>query len=59
MSVYEITLRYPSKDSVRIMYDLYYLHSLNPQFPVEEIALASSRLIDEGQFRDYGLSRMA
>ena len=38
--------------------DLYYLHRINPQIPVEEIALSLSRLIDEGLVRGYGLSQV-
>ena len=38
--------------------DLYYLHRINPQIPVEEIALSFSRLIDEGLVRGYGLSQV-
>lgn len=36
--------------------DLYYLHRVNPDIPVEEIAEAMGRLIKEGIIRGWGMS---
>ena len=36
--------------------DLYYLHRINPDIPVEEIAEAMGRLIKEGIIRGWGMS---
>ncbi len=36
--------------------DLYYLHRVNPDIPVEDIAQGMGRLIDEGIIRGWGLS---
>jgi aryl-alcohol dehydrogenase-like predicted oxidoreductase len=36
--------------------DLYYLHRIDPQVPVEETVGAMSRLVDEGKVRYLGLS---
>lgn len=38
--------------------DLYYLHRLNPDIPVEEVAGAMGQLIDEGLIRGWGLSQV-
>lgn len=38
--------------------DLYYLHRLNPKIPVEEIASAMAKLIEEGLIRGWGLSQV-
>ena len=38
--------------------DLYYLHRLNLDVPVEEVAGAMGRLIDEGLIRGWGLSQV-
>lgn len=39
--------------------DLYYLHRLNEQVPVEEIAGVMGRLIDESLIRGWGLSQIS
>ena len=39
--------------------DLYYLHRLNPDIPVEDIAEAFARLIKEGLIRGWGLSQVS
>lgn len=36
--------------------DLYYLHRVNPDIPVEEVAQAMGRLITEGIIRGWGMS---
>ena len=36
--------------------DLYYLHRVNPDIPVEDIAEGMGRLIDEGIIRGWGMS---
>lgn len=38
--------------------DLYYLHRINPAVPVEQVAEAMGRLIDEGLVRGWGLSQV-
>ena len=38
--------------------DLYYLHRINPEFAVEDVALAMGKLIDEGLIRGWGLSQI-
>lgn len=38
--------------------DLYYLHRVNPEVPVEEVAEVMGRLIDEGLIRGWGLSQV-
>lgn len=38
--------------------DLYYLHRVNRQIPVEQVALAMGKLIDEGLIRGWGLSQI-
>ena len=47
------TRRLPSVDC---NIDLYYLHRINPDIPVEEVAQAMGRLIDEGMIRGWGMS---
>ena len=37
--------------------DLYYLHRIDPDVPVEEVAAAMGKLIDEGKIRGWGLSQ--
>jgi aryl-alcohol dehydrogenase-like predicted oxidoreductase len=39
--------------------DLYYLHRLDPQVPVEESVGALARLVDEGKVRSIGLSEVS
>lgn len=39
--------------------DLYYLHRINPQMPMEEVASAFGRLIQEGLIRGWGLSQVS
>lgn len=39
--------------------DLYYLHRLNPDIPVEEVADTMGRLIKEGLIRGWGLSQVS
>ena len=38
--------------------DLYYLHRINPDFPVEDVAAAMGKLIEEGLIRGWGLSQV-
>lgn len=38
--------------------DLYYLHRINPEFAVEDVALAMGKLIDAGLIRGWGLSQI-
>lgn len=38
--------------------DLYYLHRINPDIPVEEVAGAMGKLIEEGYIRGWGLSQV-
>ncbi len=38
--------------------DLYYLHRINPEFAVEDVALAMGKLIDAGLIRGWGLSQV-
>lgn len=38
--------------------DLYYLHRINPEIPVEEVAESMGRLIQEGMIRGWGLSQV-
>ena len=38
--------------------DLYYLHRINPDIPVEDVADAMGRLIKEGLIRGWGLSQV-
>jgi len=38
--------------------DLYYLHRINPDIPVEEVAEAMGRLAGEGLIRGWGLSQV-
>lgn len=38
--------------------DLYYLHRVNPEVPVEEVAEGMGRLIAEGLIRGWGLSQV-
>ena len=38
--------------------DLYYLHRLNPEVPVEDVAEVMGRLIREGLIREWGLSQV-
>lgn len=38
--------------------DLYYLHRVNREVPVEDVAAAMGRLIDEGLARGWGLSQV-
>lgn len=38
--------------------DLYYLHRVNPEVPVEDVAEVMGRLIDKGLIRGWGLSQV-
>lgn len=38
--------------------DLYYLHRVNPEVPVEDVATAMGQLIDKGMIRGWGLSQV-
>ena len=38
--------------------DLYYLHRINPEVPVEKVAEAMGKLIDEGLIRGWSLSQV-
>ncbi len=38
--------------------DLYYLHRINPEIPMEEVAAVMGRLIREGVIRGWGLSQV-
>lgn len=38
--------------------DLYYLHRINPEVAVEDVALAMGKLIDAGLIRGWGLSQV-
>ncbi|MDO4285880.1 MAG: aldo/keto reductase [Eubacteriales bacterium] len=59
--VYE-TLRHHLEGSMERLQtdyiDLYYLHHLNPDIPVEEVAEGMGRLIREGVIRAWGLSNV-
>lgn len=58
-SVYQTIRRHAeaSLDRLQTDYiDLYYLHRINPDIPVEEVAQAMGRLIDEGMIRGWGMS---
>lgn len=60
-SVYEIVKRHleQSMKNLRTDYiDLYYLHRVNEGVPVEDVAGAMGRLIDEGLIRGWGLSQV-
>lgn len=39
--------------------DLYYLHRINEQIPVEQIAVVMGQLIEEGLIRGWGLSQVS
>lgn len=39
--------------------DIYYLHRLNEAIPIEEVAEAMGKLIDEGLIRGWGLSQVS
>lgn len=56
-------LRRQLEDSLRRLkvesLDLYYLHRLDPQVPVEESAGAMAEFIAEGKIRAYGLSEVS
>ncbi|MCF0114681.1 MAG: aldo/keto reductase [Erysipelotrichaceae bacterium] len=39
--------------------DIYYLHRLNEAIPIEEVAQAMGKLIDEGLIRGWGLSQVS
>jgi aryl-alcohol dehydrogenase-like predicted oxidoreductase len=39
--------------------DLYYLHRVNPQVPIEDIAGAVAELVGEGKVRHFGMSEAA
>ena len=51
----EISLKNLQTDYV----DLYYLHRVNPEIPVEKIAEAMGKIIDAGIIRGWGLSQVA
>ncbi len=38
--------------------DLYYLHRINPDIPVEEVAGVMGKLVQDGQIRGWGLSQV-
>lgn len=40
------------------MADVYYLHRINPEVPIEEVAEAMGRLAEEGLIRGWGLSQV-
>ncbi|OZG63348.1 aldo/keto reductase [Bifidobacterium lemurum] len=56
------TLRHHLEGSMRRLctdyIDLYYLHHLNPDVPVEQVAEGMGRLIEEGLIRAWGLSNV-
>lgn len=39
--------------------DLYYLHRINPNMPMEEVAGAFGKLIEEGLIRGWGMSQVS
>ena len=51
----EISLKNLQTDYV----DLYYLHRVNPEIPVEKIAEAIGKIIFEGKIRGWGLSQIS
>lgn len=51
----EISLKNLQTDYV----DLYYLHRVNPEIPVEKIAEAIGKIIFEGKIRGWGLSQVS
>lgn len=51
----EISLKNLQTDYV----DLYYLHRVNPEIPVEKIAEAMGKIIDAGIIRGWGLSQVS
>ena len=38
--------------------DIYYLHHINPDIPVEDVAEVMGKLICEGLIRSWGLSQV-
>ncbi|MDN4602117.1 aldo/keto reductase [Paenibacillus sp. F6_3S_P_1C] len=49
-----------SMDKLRTDYiDLYYLHRVNPDIPVEDVAECMGRLIKEGLIRGWGVSQLS
>ena len=59
--VYEVVRRHleQSMKNLRTDYiDLYYLHRVNQGVPVEDVAAAMGRLIEEGLIRGWGLSQV-
>lgn len=61
-SVYEVVKKHllGSMQRLRTDYvDLYYLHRINPEVALEEVAAAMGRLIEEGAIRGWGLSQVS
>ena len=59
--VYAVLKRHLTESLKRLQTDyadLYYLHRVNPEVPVEEVAAGMGRLIDEGMIRGWGLSQV-
>lgn len=60
-SVYNIVKRHLTASLERLQtdyVDLYYLHRVNLAVPLEEVAAAMGKLIDEGLIRGWGLSQV-
>lgn len=62
MSLYDMIRRHLEASMKRLQtdyIDLYYLHRINEQIPVEEIAQVMGQLISDGLIRGWGLSQVS
>lgn len=61
-SLYEV-MRYHLEQSMKNLdtdyVDLYYLHRVNEEIPMEDVADSMGRLIKEGMIREWGLSQVS
>ncbi|MCZ4136074.1 hypothetical protein BZG24_29835, partial [Escherichia coli] len=39
--------------------NLFYLHRINPEIPVEEVAFGIGKMIDSGRIKGWGLSQVS
>ena len=61
-SLYEIICSHLEQSMKRLQtnyIDLYYLHRINEQIPLDEIAQVMGRLIQDGKIRGWGLSQVS
>ncbi len=61
-SVYEVVKNHLKGSMKRLQtdyIDLYYLHRINPEVPVEEVAEAMGKLIEEGLIKEWGISQVS